>query len=269
MTMSGVTFALAFLAYVGAAGGAVGALATRRAPLAKGGARLTVAGVLLHTLTVILQTVELGRPPLGNLGEALSFSALALALLSLATEFRFGNRLVGAFLLPLVAVFTGAAALLPREVARAAAGNAWIWIHVTLVMLGSAAFAFIFGVGLMYLLQERQLKAKAPVSLAFRLPPLEVLDRLAYEALWLGFPLLTVGILLGSLQAQHLWGTYWVWGTKETWSLLTWLIYGLLLLARLNAGMRGRKAAILSIVGFAAVLLTFLGVSLMASPRLN
>ena len=174
--------------------------------------------------------------------------------------------MVGAFLLPLVAGFTGAAALLPREVARAAAENAWIWIHVTLVMLGSAAFAFIFGVGLMYLVQERQLKAKAPSPLAFRLPPLEVLDAAAYEALWLGFPLLTLGIALGSLQAQQLWGVWWVWGTKETWSLLTWLIYGLLLLARLNKGMRGRKAAILSIVGFGAVLVTFLGVSLFG-PR--
>jgi cytochrome c-type biogenesis protein CcsB len=267
--MSGPAFALAFLAYLGAAAGAVGFLATRRAPLGRAATRLTVAGVLLHALTFALQTVEMGRPPLGNLGEALSFSAWALALLSLTTEARFGNRLVGAFLLPLVALFTGAAALLPREVARAAAENAWIWIHVTLVMLGSAAFAFIFGVGLMYLLQERQLKGKALGPLAFRLPPLEVLDALAYEALWLGFPLLTLGIILGSLQGKQLWGAYWVWGTKETWSLLTWLIYGLLLLARLNAGMRGRKAAILSIVGFGAVLFTFLGVSLMAPTPLN
>ncbi|HEU5395099.1 MAG TPA: cytochrome c biogenesis protein CcsA, partial [Candidatus Methylomirabilis sp.] len=225
--MSGASFALAFLAYLGAAAAAVGFLVTRRAPLARAATRLTIAGVLLHALSFALETVGMGRPPLGNLGEALSFSAWALALLSLTAEIRSGNRLVGVFLLPLVAGFTAAAALLPREVARAAAENAWIWIHVTLVMLGSAAFAFIFGVGLMYLVQERQLKAKAPGPLAFRLPPLEVLDAAAYQALWLGFPLLTLGIILGSLQGKQLWGAYWIWGTKETWSLLTWMIYGL------------------------------------------
>jgi len=111
-------------------------------------------------------------------------------------------------------------------------------------------------------------EGELPVPEALRILR-DVLDALAYEALWLGFPLLTLGIILGLLQAQQLWGAYWIWGTKETWSLLTWLIYGLLLLARLNAGMRGRKAAILSIVGFGAVLVTFLGVSLMAPPRLN
>jgi cytochrome c-type biogenesis protein CcsB len=86
-----------------------------------------------------------------------------------------------------------------------------------------------------------------------------------YRALTIGFPLLTLGIITGSVWAQYAWGSYWSWDPKETWSLITWLIYAAVLHARLTVGWRGRKAAWFSIFGFLAVLFTFLGVNLLLS----
>jgi cytochrome c-type biogenesis protein CcsB len=96
-----------------------------------------------------------------------------------------------------------------------------------------------------------------------RLPSLDLLDRVNYRSLTIGFPLLTLGIITGALWAENAWGSYWQWDPKETWSLITWFIYAALVHARLTVGWRGRKAAWLSIVGFLAVLFTFLGVNLL------
>jgi cytochrome c-type biogenesis protein CcsB len=93
----------------------------------------------------------------------------------------------------------------------------------------------------------------------------EQLDEVAYKTIAIGFPLLTVGIITGAVWANSAWGTYWGWDPKETWSLITWLIYAAYLHARLTRGWRGKRAAILSIIGFLAVIFTFLGVNLLLS----
>ena len=92
-------------------------------------------------------------------------------------------------------------------------------------------------------------------------PSLKVLDDLNYHSLIFGFPLLTLGIMTGAVWAEYAWGRYWAWDPKETWSLVTWFLYAALLHQRLTVGWRGRRAAIMAIVGFLAVMFTFLGVS--------
>ncbi|MFH1758908.1 MAG: cytochrome c biogenesis protein CcsA, partial [Pseudomonadota bacterium] len=92
---------------------------------------------------------------------------------------------------------------------------------------------------------------------------LKVLDDLNYRCLTFGFPLLTLGIISGSVWADSAWGSYWSWDPKETWSLITWFLYAALLHGRLTGGWRGRKAAIFSIVGFGALVFSFLGVNLL------
>jgi len=101
--------------------------------------------------------------------------------------------------------------------------------------------------------------------LAALFPPLRVLDELAYKTIMVGFPLLTLGIVTGAAWANYAWGTYWGWDPKETWSLITWLIYAAFLHARFTAGWRGKKTAILSVVGFAAVVFTYIGVNFVLS----
>src|SRR4030067_653128 len=115
----------------------------------------------------------------------------------------------------------------------------------------------------MYLLQEKQVKRKKMGAMFKRLPSLDVLDDINYRCLTIGFPLLTLGIITGSIWAEYAWGSYWSWDPKETWSLITWLLYAALLHGRLTVGGRGRTAAILATLGFGAGLLTCLGVNLL------
>jgi ABC-type transport system involved in cytochrome c biogenesis permease subunit len=113
-------------------------------------------------------------------------------------------------------------------------------------------------VSLIYLLQERYLKHKKSSALLQRLPSLESLDRLNYRLLVWGFPLMTLGIITGSLWAGIHWGDYWSWEPRQISSGLAWLFYGALLHARITAGLRGKKAAILTMFGFCVVLGYFL-----------
>jgi cytochrome c-type biogenesis protein CcsB len=174
-------------------------------------------------------------------------------------------RTLGAFVAPLAFVFSIFAAFLPGEIAELAPAlnSYWLPVHVLLLFVGDAVFAVAFGAGIMYLLQEKQVKQKKMGAIFKRLPSLDVLDDINYRCLTIGFPLLTVGIITGSIWAEYAWGSYWSWDPKETWSLITWLLYAALLHGRLTVGWRGRKAAILAIVGFCAILFTFLGVNLL------
>jgi cytochrome c-type biogenesis protein CcsB len=138
-------------------------------------------------------------------------------------------------------------------------GRQWIYIHTPMVILAYVALFIAFSAAVLYLLQEHELKSKHPKMFYNRLPSLEICDDLAYRALAIGFPLMTVGILAGALWAQTAWGTVWVGDSKILFSLLTWLIYLTLIHYRLIAGWRGRKAAYLAIVGFVGVIITFLG----------
>jgi cytochrome c-type biogenesis protein CcsB len=129
----------------------------------------------------------------------------------------------------------------------------WLLIHVLTCFFGYAAFALAFGAGILYLWQRRT-KPAAGSSLP-------LMDSLIYQATVIGFIFLTLGILTGAVWAETAWGRYWSWDPKETWSLITWLIYATLLHARLVKGWQGPRIAWLAVFGFMAVLFTYLGVS--------
>jgi len=138
--------------------------------------------------------------------------------------------------------------------------SGWLAVHTSLAVLGDAAFAFACIVSVMYLLQERQLKQKHLGAIFHRLPPLDIMDTITYKAQTIGWPLFTLGMITGSIWANSAWGTYWSWDVKETWSLIVWLIYLVLLHLR-TLGWRGRKMAYLSVIGFVFVLISFFVVS--------
>ncbi len=238
----------------------------KRGNLSRVATAATLGGLILHTLSLLLRLYSTGRPPLSNLSETLSFFAWATVLIYLILEFRVQRKTMGAFVLPIILLASVAASVTPRGTGELtpAIKSTWIWLHVVLVLLGNAAFALTFGVGLMYLLQERQLKTKSRWALSSRLPSLEFLDLLGYRTLIVGFPLLTAGLIAGAIQAQVAWGSFLTWDPTQILSLITWVIYAGLLQARIAAGWRGRKAAILSIIGFCGVLVTFLGINFMA-----
>jgi len=266
--MSPILFDLALLAYLGATVLALAHLIQRGEAVYRAASLLTQAAWIVHTLALVVRGVELGRPPLGTLVEAMSVVGWAAVLFTLWAERQYGVKVLGAFVLPLVSVVGVSAAWLPPGLTDLAPAlrNAWIWVHVTLAMLGISAFVLNFAGGVMYLLQERQLKAKRPGPLYYRLPSLETLDRLTYRALTLGFPFLTLGLFLGALWARTAWGSLFTFDPLSLFSFLAWLVYAATLSGRAVAGWRGRRAAYFAVVGFGALVLT-LGAGLLLPGR--
>jgi cytochrome c-type biogenesis protein CcsB len=225
---------------------------------------LVSIGFASHTLALLTRFVEAGYTPVTNLHESLSFFAWMIIGILLMASFKYKVKVLGSFLAPVALILMLFAFALPKEILPLAPVLKSFWhpFHVIFAFLGNAIFTLTFCCGVMYLIQEHQLKSKKMGAIAKRLPPLSLLDDLSYQSLKFGFPLLTLGIITGAVWAEYAWGRYWGWDPKETWSLITWFLYAALLHQRLTVGWRGRKAAIMAIVGFLAVLFTFLGVNI-------
>ncbi|RMF99751.1 MAG: c-type cytochrome biogenesis protein CcsB [Nitrospirae bacterium] len=222
-------------------------------------------GFTIHTIHIILRYFLAGHLPITNLHEASSFFAWSITLLFFYVEYRYKVGLLGSFIMPVVFLVMLSSSVLPREIRPLSPvlQSAWLGVHTTLAFIGDAAFAMAAGIGLMYLVQEHFVKKKHLGSLFQRLPNLQILDEINYRLITIGFPLLTLAIITGALWAESAWGSYWRWDPKEVWSLITWFIYVFVLHVRLRVGWKGKKAAYLSIIGFAAVLFTFFGVNLL------
>ncbi len=231
------------------------------------GTLLTLVGFVAHTLALVFRVYTVGRPPFATPYETLSFFAWVVILVYVVFELKYQNRIMGAFVLPVAVLAGSAAAALPHRIAELVPKlqGAGLWSHVALAVSGNATFALTFCAGLMYLLQERQLKSHRPGWLYFRLPSLELLDQVAIKSVLVGFPLLTLALLSGAAWAEHVRGSFLSVRAREVWSVMSWLIFAGLLYARVSAGWRGRKAAMLAIIGFCFVLFSFLGVRLMGA----
>jgi cytochrome c-type biogenesis protein CcsB len=249
-------FTIALFGYVCATGLALAYLVNREEMVYRLGSLATLAGWACHTLGLILLAAETGRPPLGNLGEALSAAVWVAVLLEMWLERHWGLRVLGAFVLPVILLLGIRGMVTGPETIGPALASAWIWVHIGLALVGIAAFVLNFAGAIMYLLQERQLKARRPGTFYYRLPDLETLDRLTYRTLVLGFPFLTVAILLGALWARTAWGSVFTFDPLAVFSLVAWIIYAAILGGRAAAGWRGRRAAYFAVVGFATLVLT-------------
>jgi cytochrome c-type biogenesis protein CcsB len=128
-------------------------------------------------------------------------------------------------------------------------------------MLSYSAFALSFLISLTYLFKRATGGDGSGARWVQRLPSLDTLDSFNYQIVAIGFPLLTVGIFTGAVWAATAWGRPWAFDPKETWSAVTWLVYGIFLHTRLLAGWKGSRSAVLGVIGFAAVLFTYLGVN--------
>ena len=215
-----------------------------------------------------LRFIEVGHTPVSSLYESLSFFAWALVGAFILFDLRYRLAVLGAFVCPLAVVLmlVGSAVIIggvePQQ-ANPVLQSKWFPVHVTFAFLGYAVFGIAFAAGIMYLLQERMLKSKRFSALYYKLPSLDTLDSINYKCLTFGFPLMTLGIISGAVWANSAWGGYWRWDPKETWALITWFWYAALLHGRLSIGWRGRRAAIFAIIGFVALVFSFLGVNLL------
>ena len=231
---------------------------------------LTIIAVIASTVAIILRMITSGHPPLSNGYEFLLTFVLGIMAVYLYAEFRYKLRSLGAFVMPvpfLLLMFIIMSMGPEERIAQAippALKSQWLTFHVVTAMFAYGAFAISFGLGIMYLLKlskEDNRKKSGTQGIVSRFPSLEVLDELAYKIVGFAFPLLTLCIITGAIWANYAWGTYWSWDPKETWSLITWIIYAAYLHARLMYGWKGRRAAWMAVFGFAAVLFTFFGVN--------
>ena len=241
----------------------IGYLVLQKNRLHRGADVLLAAGFAFHTLSLGYGFFLDGHIPVQNLHETLVLAAWALICVYFLFQWRYRLRVLGAFAAPLALTVMLIAYQLPRQTPTTANLFASLWLvgHVAAIFLGESAFALAFGLGLLYLLQERAIKTKNPGFFFKRLPSLEMLDSAGYRCIVAGFALHTLGLITGFIYAKSVWGRFWGWDPKEVWSGVTWLLYAALLHQRLTVGWRGRRAAIMAIIGFIVVLFTFLGVN--------
>ena len=206
-----------------------------------------------------------GHAPLSNMYESLVFFAWSIVIFYLVLEFKFKNRILGAFAIPFAFVSMAYASFakgINQEIAPLipALQSNWLIAHVVTCFIGYAAFAVACGLGIMYLLKTDGKKEKTTGRIG-TLPALKIIDDIIHKTIIFGFLWLSVGIITGAIWANSAWGTYWSWDPKETWSLITWFVYAATLHARFTRGWTGKRIAWLAIIGFVSVIFTYFGVN--------
>jgi len=251
-------------------------LASKNRTLGLIGSYTAYVGLLVQSVAIGLRWKEsydlgVGHAPMSNLYESIIFFSWTIILLFAYIDIRYKYRVVGAFVVPFallgmawaqLGMNTGIEPLVP------ALQSNWLLYHVITCFLGYAAFAVACGISIMYLIKTAAEGADTSTpagGLMSMFPTLKALDDLNYRAIMIGFPLLTLGIITGAAWANYAWGTYWGWDPKETWSLIVWFVYAAFLHARITKGWVGKRAAWLSVIGFAATIFCYLGVNLFLS----
>ncbi len=255
---------ISILLYLFSTGAYLAYFLLQRKKLQQAGFVLLLGGFAFHTAALGLDCVRLGHFPATNMRETLSFAGWAIAGAFILLSYRYNLKILGVYAAPFIALIMVIGSQLPDEPAKTTQlfKSVWLVAHVTAIFLGEAAFALACGVGVLYLIQENSIKAKKHRFFFKRLPSLDLLDSTGYGCIVVGFTLLTIGLITGLVYARSVWGQFWSWDPKEVWSGISWLFYAALLHERLTAGWRGRRSAIMAIVGFGVLLFTFLGVNL-------
>jgi cytochrome c-type biogenesis protein CcsB len=241
--------------------------------IAQAGTALMLTALALNAGVFVLRWHEAGRAPLKSLFESLVFFALCIGIVYVFFERMYKTR---AFGVPAMLLSFGcivyAITKWDAEIVKLppALQSPWFVPHVMVYFVGYAAVALAFALAVIQLLAprvplvQRLLTMKAGTIMTGT--PLDV-EKMSYELVRFGFVLLTVGLLVGSVWAKSAWGDYWVWDPKENWSLVTWLVYGGYLHLRRVRGWRGEKGAWLLVVGFAVVMFTYLGMSMLPTAE--
>jgi cytochrome c-type biogenesis protein CcsB len=240
----------------------------------------TLFSNLLFGLTLIIRWWNEGYFPLSNLYESLIFLSWGISTIHLFVEFRTQSRLIGAISAPIIFFISGFSSLtLPIEMQKAlplvpSLQSNWLMMHVSMMMVSYATLIIDSLLSILYLAFTLFKKKKVNVektttniltvqqsSISSQSPILQTIDIWSYRIIGLGFPFLTIGIISGAVWANEAWGSYWSWDPKETWALITWLIFAVYLHSRLLKGWQGTKAASLGSCGFFVIWICYLGVN--------
>ena len=216
------------------------------------------AGLALHTGYTVWRGILAGRLPLANQFEFASGFAWACAVMGIAMHARLRQKWVLTASMPAAFLVLSYAALQPMEIKEImpALRSTWFGLHIGSAIFSYAAFAIAGGLGVYYLVQER--RGADTTSIAMR-----QVDYMGYRMVCLGFLLLTVVILSGAIWAEQAWSRWWSWDPKETWALITWIIYAVYLHQRMRMNWQGRRMAWLALIALVCVLFTFAGVNIL------
>ena len=260
MILENQSFNIALLLYSISLGGYLIFFTLRKEKYADYGSLLVRFGFLFHTLSLATRAVEASRLPLSNQYEFATSFAWGIAFSFIAFEWRYKLKMLGIFAIPMLLLVAFYAAMQSREILplMPALQSRWIVLHVSTAIFSYGGFAIACAVSIMYVIRD---KLKEDSFINKHLPNLRVLDIISYRAIALGFIMLSIVIISGAIWAEKAWGRYWQWDPKETWSFITWVIYAIYLHVRLVKGWRDKKAAWFSIIGFASIIFTYIGVN--------
>ncbi|MBQ9592913.1 MAG: c-type cytochrome biogenesis protein CcsB [Lachnospiraceae bacterium] len=235
-------------------------IAGKKEGIARAAIIIQSVGFVLHTAALICRGIAAGRLPLTNQYEFATSFAWGLCLVSLIFILKFKFPVLGAFASPVILIVIGYAALQNKEVRELmpALKSAWLGFHVSTAIIAYGGFGVAAVLAIIFLMRD---KMQAKGFMDSHIPSKEKLDIIGYRSVSLGMLFLTLTIVTGAIWAEQAWGSYWSWDPKETWSLITWIIYAIYLHLRIRRGWQGRAAAIFAILGFIAVLFTYVGVN--------
>jgi cytochrome c-type biogenesis protein CcsB len=244
---------------------------------------LTVLGWALHTGSVVTRGFAADRVPWGNMYEFSSMICLIAVTAYLVLLTRAPVRWLGVFVMLPVVLYLGFAGTVLYVAAGPlvpALNSYWLRIHVAAAIVASGVFLVSAVTTVLYLVKDRWENRIAEVAagradtsaamrrrggIVLRLPSAASLDALTYRMIALAFPIWTFAVVAGAIWAEAAWGRYWGWDPKETWSFITWVVYAAYLHARTTGGWKGRRAAIVSLVGFSALFVDYYLVNLVIS----
>jgi ABC-type transport system involved in cytochrome c biogenesis permease subunit len=221
-------------------------------------------GMVFHFVSLV-EAIRVEHLTLASIHHAESLLAFVLMFLFMVVRVKYKTTAPGIFVFPLVFFLTFASSIartpLRLEAISPALRSGWIFGHVALIFTGYAALFLSFVASLLYIVQSRALKAKLKSKQAdlssSKLPPLEVIDDIGYKSLLLGFPFMTLGLVMGAVIAQAKLGPTYFTDPKVALSLVMWLVYMILLYMRWNSGWRGKRAAYLATVAFVMALVAW------------
>ena len=255
-----VLFTVAMLLYFASMIGFFIFIAVKKKKAASVSYIIMAAGFVLHTAALVIRGIGAGRLPMTNRYEFATCFAWGLALVCLIFMRKYSVDVLGAFAAPVIFLVIGYAAMQSKDVHELMPSlrSNWLGFHVSTAIISYGAFGISFALALMFLLRDRISEGS---FFDRHIPSKEKLDLIGYRAVALGILFLTFCIISGAIWAEQAWGSYWSWDPKETWSLITWLIYAVYLHQRIRKGWKGKSAAIFAAVGFICVLFTYVGVN--------
>lgn len=224
--------------------------------------KIVYLGLLLNLAGLVVRALLIGGLPLNNGFEFGLCFVFAVVVAYVVVEKKFKIGALGVFVMPVVVVISCwlISVDLTIQPVMPALRSYWLAVHVSAAVISYGSFALSFAVSVAYLLKEKR-EVDFQSRFSQELPGLKILDEISYKLIFIGMPFLTIMLVTGAVWAEYAWGAFWSWDPKETWALITWLVYAAYLHTRFLKGFKGKRAAWLSVLGFVAVIFTFFGVS--------